>query len=412
MANPIKIITGLIKVQEQVGEFVANGPDTGLPGHVRNQYRKRCDQFANLPGWAQLLGNGSAGTMNRICTPYWDAGGFDGPESAPPPFEGGQCAGVIYNVTETFTTISPYTGAVYTRSMSVNAVGPLTEIREFSGSTKSNCTITGGGDGFRNLRDINFRLVVIGGGAPGILDVPVAGATWGPDVCTAGVLEPEDFYVITNRVVSRVDGLPDECGDLPPTIRPGPNPPPDPGPTPGPDPTTDPEDPFGPPLLPIPPYIDPIYGPTPIDFPSGDPSGGGAGGGDGLPGDPDAIADPAGGATGGEGGEDVNFGEPPQGTIWVGALVQATVDSRLGNIPGTGPEQTVYPTVIGNASLIYIGARGTNERLESASTLLARETTALVLTGCRVQAQPGVNLTVRPISALTCPENPCEEENG
>jgi hypothetical protein len=89
--------------------------------------------------------------------------------------------------------------------------------------------------------------------------------------------------------------------------------------------------------------------------------------------------------------------------------VQATVDSRLGNIPGTGPAQTVYPTVIGNASLIYTGARGTNERLESASTLLARATTALVLTGCRVQAQPGVNLTVRPISALTCPENPCEE---
>jgi hypothetical protein len=93
-------------------------------------------------------------------------------------------------------------------------------------------------------------------------------------------------------------------------------------------------------------------------------------------------------------------------------LVQATVDSRLGNIPGTGPEQTVYPTVIGNASLIYTGGRGTNERLESSSTLLTRQTTALVLTGCRVQAQPGVSLTVKPISAMTCPENPCEENNG
>jgi hypothetical protein len=412
MANPIKIIKGLIKVQEQVGDFIANGPDTGLPGHVRNQYRNRCDQFANLPGWAQLLGNGSAGTMNRICTPYWDAGGFDGPEVAPPPFNGGQCAGAAYTVTATVTATSPYTGGVLTTNISRSAIGPITEIRADALSTRSNCTLPGGGDGNFNVRDTVFRLLVTGNGVLNITQSAIIAGNWGPAGCTGDVVLPSDVTVITNLVVTRNGGLPDDCGNLPDTVRPGPNPPPDPGPTPGPEPTTDPDNPFGPPLLPIPPYIDPVFGPTDIGDPDPDGGGGGAGGGDGLPGDPDAIAEPAGSTGAGPDGADVDFGEPPEGRIWVAAIIEADVDSRLGNIPGTGPAQTVYPSVIGNASLIYDGARGSNNRITSDSTVITRETTALVLTGCRLQAQPGVTLTVSPISALTCPENPCEDTNG
>jgi hypothetical protein len=341
---------------------------------VRDQYRDRCNQFANLPGWAQVLGNGTSGTMDRICTPYWDDNGWDGPVAEPPPFEGGQCAGDSYRV------------RVQNQTVEVSLFGP--EQNTF-----------GIGPVLGTYKDIDGFV-----GRAGVLYANGKKQTIsGP---AADVLEPSIVSVVNQTNAA------DDCGSLPSTPRPGPNPPPDPGPTPGPEPTTDPDNPTGAPLLPIPPYVDPIYGPTPIVAPTDGGGAGGTGGGDGLPGDPDAIADSAGGAAGGADGEDVNFGEPPDGKIWVGALVQATVDSRLGNIPGTGPQQTVYPTVIGNASLIYTGARGTNERLQAASTLLVRPTTALVLTGCRVQAQPGVNLTVRPISATTCPDNPCEEQDG
>jgi hypothetical protein len=412
MANPIKIITGLIKVQEQVSDFIANGPETGLPGHVRDQYRKRCDQFANLPTWVKVLGTGSAGTMRRMCSPYWEQGGFDGPEVAPPPFTGGQCPGVAYTVSATVSATSPYTGDILTANLTRTTVGPVSEITGGALSTASFCTVNTNNDGRQNIRDNRLRLIVTGNGVPSVTESPILSGIWGPSDCTVGPDFPIDVIELSNIVISRIDGLPDECGNAPDTIRPGPNPPPDPGPTDGPEPTTDPDNPFGPPLLPIPPYIDPVFGPTDIGDPDPDGGAGGTAGGDGLPGDPDAIADPAGSTGAGPDGVDVDFGDPPEGRIWVAAIIEADVDSRLGNIPGTGPAQTVYPSVIGNASLIYDGARGTNNRVNSDSTVIARETTALVLIGCRLQAQPGVTLTVSPISALTCPENPCEDTNG
>jgi len=382
MANPIDVIRRLRDVQEGIGEFIRNGPDTGLPGYVRDKYRERCDQFANLPPWARLLGNGTAGTMDRMCRGYWEDEGKDGPISEPP-FPGGQCEDSYF----VFFSYNPIATNGTTIQPLINDIaivqGPLSNFRSEGSGASQVLLITNGGGGSQTL---------ISGTAP------------------QGNFRNEVLTSVSLRF-----GGADNCGDQPPILKPGPNPPVDPGPIDGPEPTDDPRNPFGPPLIPIPPFDDPVYGPIPIvgdPEPTGPGGGGGAGGGDGLPGSPDAVGDEAGAAAGGEGGEDVDFGEPPEGSIWVGALVQAVVDSRLGNIPGTGPPQTVYPTVIGNASLIYTGARGTNERLESASTLLARATTALVLTGCRVQAQPGVNLTVRPISALTCPENPCEEQDG
>lgn len=380
IANPIKIIRKFIEVENTVGEFIRSGPDSGLPGHIRDSYRHRCDELANASGWARALGVLSRGSASRICQPYWDDQGTDGPV-IDTPFSGGQCEGASYLVE---LAGSNSTGNPATSSRTV--VGPV------------------GGVCFGALNQFN-RLPI---GAQGANGCVISGGG-------AGVTSPEHQGSWSVTSVTRVGGLPDDCGDPPGEIIPGPNPPPNPGPLPGPEPTDDPRNPFGPPLFPIPPYIDPIFGPIPIvEDPESDGPGGGGNpsGGDGLPGSPDAIGGSAGGTTGGADGVDVDFGEPPEGKIWVAALVKATVDTRLGNIPGTGPEQTVYPTVIGNASLIYTGARGTNERLESASTLLARSTTALVLTGCRVQAQPGVTLTVSPITALTCPDNPCEDTNG
>ena len=380
MANPIEVIKKIQAVENAWGEFIRNGPADGLPGYVRDKYRERCDEFANLPGWARALSKPVAGSLARACQPYWDDQGTDGPTSAPP-FTGGQCP-TTYTV---FVAGLNGSGQASTSNSGFGILGPIVGILR---------TPTGSGDSVAiGLATSSQNLTT----AFGVTTTAANAASWS----------------ITS--ITRDDNLADSCGDLPSELEPGPNPPPNPGPQPGPEPTDDPRNPFGPPLIPIPPFIDPVFGPIPIvgdPEPDGPGGGGNPSGGDGLPGDPDAIADSAGGTTGGADGTDVNFGEPPTGAIWVGALVQAVVDSRLGNIPGTGPAQTVYPTVIGNASLIYAGGRGTNERLESASTLLARATTALVLTGCRVQAQPGVTLTVRPISALTCPENPCEEQDG
>ena len=393
VANPIEIIRKIQAAENVWGEFIQNGPDDGIGGYVRDRYRDRCNEFANLPGWARALSKPVAGSLSRACQGYWDDQGTDGPVSEPP-FTGGQCDCEMYRVDYLIEGTSEQFGNPYTRQGTFKVRGPI------------GAPVRGSGN---NLYVVTAKSIRSGlaGADPACGDVQeVVLATISFAVASAN---------LTTFTVTSLDSNPGDCGDPPEEVNPGPNPPPNPGPFPGPEPTDDPRNPFGPPLVPIPPFNDPVFGPIPIvgDPEPDEPGGGGnPSGGDGLPGNPDAIGDSAGGAGGGADGEDVDFGQPPEGAIWVAALVQAEVDSRLGNIPGTGPEQTVYPTVIGNASLIYAGGRGTNERLESASTLLTRATTALVLTGCRVQAQPGVTLTVRPISALTCPENPCEEQDG
>ncbi len=378
MANPIEIIKQIQEVENIWGDFIQNGPDDGFGGYVRDQYRKRCDQFANLPPWARQLSSPATGSLQRACKPYWDDQGVDGPV-ARQPFNGGQCEGISYNIQWSFTNTSGNTAT----GTALGVRGPIIGIQplppnQFGGVTLQIIS----GDESQNPRGIG----------------------------TTNPANADSGQIVS---IVRNDGLADECGDPPPIIEPGPNPPADPGPTPGPEPTDDPRGrPF--PFIPIPDYEDPVFGPTPIeegddDEPNqpGNPSGG-----DGLPGDPDAVGGPAGSTAGGDDGEDIDFGPPPEGRVWVGAFLQATVDPRLGNIPGTGPNNTVFPTAIGNAHLIYQGGRGLSTTLRSTKGLLTRPVTSLVVNGCFIHALPGVSLTVSPVSAIICPENPCEEEDG
>lgn len=387
MVKPFKVIEKFIDQQNRIADFVQNGPAEGLPGHVRNQYRKRCDQFANLPGWARALGNGSTGTMDRICTPYWNDQGTDGPVSTPF-FSGGQCP-------STYTVVfrrRVFSGGVWgwSNNFSRQGTGPV-GVQGFAGP--ASCAGQNGS-------------------VPTAYNLTFNGVVSGPTPLVNQCSDTSPGFEIVS--VTRIGGLPDNCGNPPPTLIPGPNPPPNPGPTPGPEPT---DDPFGGPIpdLPIPPFDDPIFGPTPIEPGDDGPGGGGGGepgppaGGDGLPGEPDSVGDPV-GSTGGDGaGEDFPFGTPPAGKIWVGALVEATVDPRYGNIPGTGPDNTVYPYVIGNASLIYATGRSSSSRMRSRWHEIFRPVTALEVTGAFVQCRPGVSATVRPVSATICPDNPCEE---
>lgn len=240
-AGPFGVLKGFLDLEEDVAEFIRDGPATGIKGWARDRYRDRCNQFANLPGWARALGGPASGTMRRLCTPYWDDNGWDGPEISPPLVSGGQCAGVSYDVT--IRTRSP-DGTEFTPTIRLGDPGP---IRIINDGTTVSCE--GAPEGFTAQPGYTYSRA----GIPTL--------SFG-NYC--GVADP-----LISVVAVRRDGQPDECGDQEPDerLRPGPNPPPDPGPLPGPEPTDDPRDPTGPPLIPVPPFPDPIGGPTPIEGP-------------------------------------------------------------------------------------------------------------------------------------------------
>ncbi len=384
--NPIAVIQAIENVEGAIGNFIANGPSTGLQGYVRDQYRKRCDQFANAPGWAQTLSNASGGSLGRICQPWYDEQGFDGPVSQPS-FTGGQCEGIGYVIDYEYNTVGTdgstleppieITGAA---SIAGGIPGPIQGIED------------------RPSGDGTILVVTYGGGLETIIN---SSAAVQGDFRNPRIIEARRF-----------DGLSDECGDPPPELTPGPNPPPDPGPTPGPEPTDDPFNPTGPPILPIPDYDDPIGGPTPIVGP--DPTDVGAEPDD-IPGNPDTA--PGGGDDVGEpiavdpgpagGGDETDFGEPPAGRSWVGCLLRFTFPPTVGTIAGSGPANPVSPRVVGNASLVYEGGRGDAFQVRSSSMVIVRPSGALRVTGVYVNSEPGITYTIRPLSLKNCPENIC-----
>lgn len=292
MANPFKVIDGLLEREQRVADFIA-GPDPGgLPGHVRNGFRHRCDEFANLPVWARALSGVAGGSINRICKPYWDGAGVDGPQVSPPPFPGGQCP-TNYLV----QVIDPQGPTI---DFSQTLLGP---IGAFS------VELTG---------PPNFLMII---------RVPFAGGI------AQGVVGARGPTVLDRQFqqVTRNDGQPDDCGDLPSDLEPGPNPPPDPGPLPGPEPTDnpDPDDPI--PFLPIPPFLDPIFGPQPITGPDDSPvgpggDGSGGGSGDRPPGD---VGEPGGFEDTGAGGD--ADGAAPEGSVLTGLRINFVTPPVGGN---------------------------------------------------------------------------------
>lgn len=322
MANPFGIIESLDNFEKAAGEFIRDGPSTGLPGYVRDGYRQRCDQFANLPPWAKLLGNGPSGSLDRICTPYWNDNGWDGPEVAPPPFEGGQCDGLAYATT--ISIRNPNSGVI--TDVTGKAIGPVT-----------NLGLRPAGTGQEIF--INSRGYAAGAGCA--QTTPPTGPPAETIIGTTGA----------NRTLEGVSVVPcgfdDNCGNpAPPSpVRPGPNPPPNPGPLPGPEPTDDPDNPTGPPLVPLPPYQDPIYGPTPIVGPTGPSGNPGDPGGGTPPPPPGDIGDPGSSSDTGAGGE--SEGEAPEGSILVGLKIDVL----------TSPPKArqFAPGVFRGACYIYMG---------------------------------------------------------
>lgn len=389
ISRPFDVIETLVGVEDGIADFISNGPSDGLGGYVRDQYRNRCNQFANAVGWGKNLPLGPAGALGRVCGPYWDASGVDGPVVASPG-TGGQCD-ALYTAS--------WEARVFNQTSQAYEWSPVNPANQFPGPVAVSGGRTGGT--CTNPGDTAQTFIITGdGGFPSVQ-------------LSSGCADVFPSY--RNLVFSRVDGLPDDCGDPPPELQPGDNPPPDPGPTPGDEPSIDPRNPTGPPLLPVPPYIDPIGEPVPIvgQPTSGDPltPGDFPGAIDGQIGGADAYGAPINIDPGpGGGGEDIPFGPPPAGRIWVGAGFDFSASDTYGDIPGSGPQNNVYPQVLGNASLKYASFRDEPVRVNGRFLVLVRKSPALQVQGVYVNSIPGVTYRVVPISLKVCPDNTCSEE--
>jgi len=373
-ANPFKIIEIFETVEGTIADFIQSGPSTGIGGHIRDGYRKRCEQFSNAPLWARLLIGSGASPLKRICDPYLGSLGYDGPDIAPA-FTGGQCENRVYTVVVEYQTV--LTNGQTNPNISTaqaNLTGPIVRAE---------------GRGSPAFQTI----VVIHDGVESVL--------------RSGSCNQGCYRNIRIASVTPTDGQPDECGDPPPEMSPGTNPAPDPGPTPGPEPFSDPAAPTGPPILPIPPYLEPGNEPQPIEAPELEPP---LGNPEALPGaEPSAQDEISQPAPSGENGSDIDFGPPPDGFVWVGAIFKATDAPDYGGIAGSGPANLVYPRVIGNISLRHGSQYGTAERIRSSSYSICRPSSSLLVTGCRVNTLPGISFSIFPLKLEQCPEDPCAE---
>lgn len=213
-----KVIKKVLDSADDVAEFIAGPrPDNPISGPYHDYTRWVCDSYANVPVWlttaATVAGapNVSLG-MESVCGQYLGIGS----PLALPPFEGGQCP-VVYLV-ELFND-------------------------EDAGPPTASAFVTGPvGQAYRT-----------GPNALGFYTWFVKG---NPDVSFRTAFPEEEWAVDS---VTRVDGLPDDCGNPAPVWRPSPDRPADPGPTPpggGQPPVFDPDG-------------NPTFNPGPIDTPFG-----------------------------------------------------------------------------------------------------------------------------------------------
>ncbi len=369
------IIKG-VQIFDDLADTIAN-PPSGAPlkQAIGNTGQKLCDFIGAAPIIAQNALGPAFPASRLLCKPYWDGEGYDGPEVGDPPYEGGQCADT-YQVYATVDGTDINVGGQSPR----NLAGPL------GGVTRVETVI---GSPFPDTTRYQFIF---------------SGPNDGPETTVRASFNPD----VSFRNAGIVGGAPDNCGDPPPVepFKPGQNPPPLPtGFEPGVDFGTDPI--TGQPFFFVPPIEDPLDPDGPgIDFdpeepgtypgpPEANPSGGEEGIGPGAG---------VGGGAGGT-GDDVDFGEPPEGRVWVGAIAHFVAPSSYGNISGTGPGNTVYPRVVGNLSLIFDNVRGQAAQVRSEWFDLMRPSDALPVTGARANKLPGVECTVYPISAPICPED-------
>ena len=175
-------------------EFLADtGPIVAAGQPARQIGRAMCRQYARGGGPQNLPAFDAA--WSGICGPYLESIGEDPlPGSVGKPFNGGQCAGVLYTVTFRYNIIGTDGSTIEPAiTATSNALGPISGIR--------------------------------GQGAPAFQNIVIDSGA-GPDFARTGSCVQGCYRNISIVSIARADGQPDSCGDPPPVydppkIRPG-----------------------------------------------------------------------------------------------------------------------------------------------------------------------------------------------
>lgn len=366
--------------------FVAGPrPDTGIGRAVQDITRLNCRI------WASRDKSGYSARVNQyngeVCGPYLDdlnenpTPGFVGP-----PFEGGQCD-AVYLVTATRTT-----NLSGTSNITLRARGPVggVRVRQVLGN------------------NYDWELFCSGLNAGASNCGPLAASA--PGWYRIGGVNSSDGEVSAS-ILSVVPCGADNCGNPPPVLQP---------------PAT------VTPVTPIVPDIEvdlPGVGPVNINVdidndgnlvvtapdvganvtiaPDVDLGGGGDGGGGSVPPLDPEVGEPIDSLPGGGGGgNDTDFGEAPEGRIWVGAYVQLLGDLiPFGVIPGDQVGQSALSTVVGNASLNVDGEgslrfRSTYTQIRSEWSEHIVPVVGLPVAGIRVKVNPALGYRVYPVSVV------------
>lgn len=307
-------------------EYVRAGQPQSVVGKVGQAIaRLACRRYGSNP---DSYSSDTALKYEKACRPYLDDIGEGAGPGIDQPYRGGQCS-AIYTATweqRRFVSGSGYQWVPQGPSQTLQ--GPV-EVRAGADNGALDCG-----------PDSNYAQWILSG----VNDQ-------NPTSLVAGCVDGGKGW--RNLVLTRVDGLADDCGSVEPVVDPQPRP--------------------GPPLPPIVPIIiapdinidadvtvnvdgsinvDIGTGPIKIDpFRDGDGDGSGDGsGGGGAPGAPEGGPVLPGG-NGGFGGDD-ELGPPPAGKRWVGVCMAITARPPGFGIVESSTVDKVYPEVVGNVRLI------------------------------------------------------------
>lgn len=356
------------------GEYLASGEPSSVISKIGQEVgRAYCRAYGAAPG---SVNGDRVSRVEKACRPYLDSIGAPQGPTIKVPFVGGQCSGVTYQVQYGATaTASGCDGSnpnVRTRpfgNVSTPRVGPIGSI-ELIPANPTNC---GFGNYDLRVRRPNGTLLF---GSDNVFSPGVSGnARMTLDSFTPAVV--------------RVDGLPDDCGSLPPVVT---DPPSFPNPTPppfrfNPDPDIDIEIDVD--ILPDAQITFNIGGgPITIDpFADGDGGGDGGGGGSGPP--PGDVGEPGTPGDTGDGGD--ADGEAPPGEVLTGLKINFLTPPVGGNEYAPGIYRGVCYVYMGTADGVDHDPAGA--MLRDGQFIFAEKDN---LTNWFVSANPGYNLRVTP----------------
>lgn len=321
--DPFSIIETLSGISEGLGDWIAGPtPDNEITAAIQQRYREQCDSYSNAPSWMTQLAAPSRISMGNLCDPWLESQGSGGPEAA--------------------------TGQDFTENGGALIKYQQQRLNEGPKNFTSNvCSYYIGGS-----NDFD-------GWFPGHVELFY---TVQRSTCECDVIEnPVPMLPGSLEVIGPSSYTSCSTG-TPPVDDPGPIAIPNPNPRPDPDlpPEDEPfEEPDGTVVVPMPritnPWGDPIQLPNlpiPNPFQAAPEPGAGAGAGAGnpnvgpdpVPSDPiDATSD----------GNDDDFGDPPQGHIWVGFTVRVSPQGVSHGLWANAGDEPVYRDATGVARPVF-----------------------------------------------------------